>query len=373
MVKVEPINILFAGGGTGGHLFPGITVARELMRRHPHVRITFVGSGRTLETRVLSREGFNLEKIRTISLVGQSVFGFFRGLVTLPISFLDTMKLLRRLSPNLVIGLGGYSSGPVVLLAALGGLPTLLLEQNAVPGMTNRILAKVVNAIAVAYRATLPYFGTKGVVSGNPVRASFFNAPILRESPSILHVLVIGGSQGAHTLNMCMIEAIQILLTSKRPIRITHQAGESDLEFIRESYRQGGVTAHVESFLDDIDLVMAEADLVVCRAGAMTLAELAASGRPAILVPFPHAAHDHQRRNALVLVEAGAAELVDPEDLNGATLGKRIISLGMDDERRKLLASACRKFAIPEATSVIVNRVELLIGLNDKRGIAFVG
>jgi len=373
MVKVEPISIVFAGGGTGGHLFPGIAVARELMRRHPHVKITFVGSGRTLETRVLSREGFGLEKIRTIGLVGQSLFGFFWGLAILPISFLDAVQLLRRLSPNLVIGLGGYSSGPIVLLAALSGLPTLLLEQNAVPGMTNRILARVVNAVAVSYRATLPYFGTKGFISGNPVRASFFDAPILRGSPSTLHVLVIGGSQGAHTLNVCMVEAIPILLASKRPIRITHQAGESDLEFIRESYRRGGIAARVESFLDDIDREMAEADLVVCRAGAMTLAELAASGRPAILVPFPHAAHDHQRRNASVLVEAGAAELIDPGDLNGTTLGRRVVSLGADDEHRKLLAAACRKFAMPKAASVIVNRVEQLAGLNDKKGIAFVG
>ena len=331
------------------------------MRRHSHVHVVFVGAGRALEARVLAHEGFGSERVRTAGLVGQSWGGLVRGLALFPVGFFDAATLLRRHSPGLVVGLGGYSSGPVVLLAAWCNLPTLLLEQNVVPGVTNRLLARVIRAAAVSYEATLPYFGTKGFVSGNPVRAAFFDARPPRRSPPTLRVLVIGGSQGAHAINVSMVSAVPTIVASERLIHVTHQAGERDLEFVRTGYQRGGLPARVEPFFDDMDQEMAAADLVVCRAGATTLAELAAAGRPAILVPFPHATHDHQRRNAAVLAEAGAAEVIDERDMTGTTLGTRVVALTLDDTRRASLAAASQRFARPEAVGVIVDRIERLL------------
>ena len=367
MSTAGPSCVLFAGGGTGGHLFPGIAVAREIVRRHPRTTVVFAGTGRVLEASILAREGFALESIRTGSLVGQSLGGLIRGLALIPISLVDATRLLRRHALSLVVGLGGYSSGPVVLAAARRGLPTLLLEQNVVPGMTNRLLARVVRAAAVSYEATLPYFGTKGFVSGNPVRQGFFEAPPPRRSPPDVHLLVVGGSQGAHAINVAMVEASAALLASPRPIRLTHQSGQHDLDFVRKGYRAAGLLARVEPFLDGMDREMAMADLIVCRAGATTLAEVAAAGRPAILVPFAHATHDHQRRNAAVLGEAGAADVIDPQALSGAVLGARVVSLVSDDARRVAVAEGSRRFARPEAAGAIVDRMERLLD-SDRSG-----
>ena len=356
-----PSCVLFAGGGTGGHLFPGIAVAREFVRRHPSTTVAFAGAGRALEAHVLAGEGFALESIRTGGLVGQSVGGFVRGLMLIPVSLLDAARLLRRRAPSLVVGLGGYSSGPVVLAAWQRGLPTLLLEQNATPGMTNRLLARVVQAAALSYDVTVPFFGTKGFVSGNPVRQGFFNAPSPRRSPSTIQLLVVGGSQGAHAINVAMVEGAATMLASSRPLRVTHQSGERDLDMVRAGYRAAGLSARVEPFLDQMDREMATADLIVCRAGATTLAEVAAAARAAIVVPFPYAAHDHQRRNAAVLAEAGAAKVIDPPALSGQGLGSAIVSLAEDDARRVAMAEASRRFARPTAAGTIVDRMEGLL------------
>ena len=361
MSMERPSFVLFAGGGTGGHLFPGIAVARELIRRRPSTTVMFAGAGRSLEVHVLEHEGFTLESIRTGGLVGQSIGGFLRGLMLIPASLTDAARLLRRQAPNLVVGLGGYSSGPVVLAAWQLGLPTLLLEQNAVPGMTNRLLARVVHAAALSYDVTLPYFGTRGFVSGNPVRRGFFEAPPSRSLLTDLRLLVIGGSQGAHAINVAMVEAASTILASGRSIQLTHQSGESDLDLVREGYRVVGLSARVEPFLDHMESEMANADLIVCRAGATTLAEVAAAGRAAIVVPLPHAAHDHQRRNAAVLGEVGAVEVIDPLVLSGASLGAAIVSLAKDDARRVAVAEASQRFSRPAAAGAIVDRMEQLL------------
>ena len=363
-----PVRVLFAGGGTGGHLFPGIAVASELRRRHPQAHVVFAGSGKALEARVVERAGFALDHIRTRGLVGQSAGSFLRGLALLPVSMIDAAALIRRHAPRLVIGLGGYSSGPIVLSAALHGLPTMLLEQNAVPGVTNRILARVVRAAAVTSEATLPYFAGRGFVSGNPVRAGFFAADRPGGEPETdeVHVLVIGGSQGAHAINVAMVEAARAIAKSPRPIRLTHQSGERDLELVREGYREAGQTARVAPFLEAMDREMAAAQMVVCRAGATTLAELAASGRPAVLVPFARAANDHQRRNAAVVEAAGAAEVIDERELSGAALGARIVALAADDGRRAALAAASRELARPDAAAAVVDGMERLLAAGDE-------
>ena len=347
--------VLFAGGGTGGHLFPGLAVAQELLRRHPETKIVFAGSGRTLERRMLSREGYALEVVRAVGLVGRSATGVVKGLVALALGFVDAWRVLREHRPWLVVGLGGYSSGPVVALAALQNVPTVLLEQNAVPGVTNRLLARLVRGAAVSYDTALPYFGSVGFLSGNPVRPGFFDVSPSSPTPVAPHVLVLGGSQGAQAINLAMIEAAPVVASASKTVRFTHQTGEADLDLVREGYRSAGVTARVEPFLDGMDKEMAGADIVVCRAGATTLAELAAAGRAAILVPYPHATHDHQRRNAVVLEQTGAAEVIDPTDLTGAALSARLLAVITDDARRMSLAESIRRFGKPAAARVIVD------------------
>ena len=363
------VRVLFAGGGTGGHLFPGIAVASELRRRHPAAHVVFAGSGNALEARVVKGAGFALDRIRTRGLVGQSGGSLARGLALLPVSMFDSAALIRRHAPRLVVGLGGYSSGPMVLCAALRGLPTMLLEQNAVPGVTNRILARVVRAAAVTSEATLPYFAGRGFVSGNPVRAGFFavDRPNGESETDEVHVLVIGGSQGAHAINAAMVEAAPAIVRSPRPIRLTHQSGERDLELVRDGYRAAGLAARVAPFLEEMDREMAASQLIVCRAGATTLAELAAAGRPAVLVPFARAANDHQRRNAAAIEAAGAAEVIDERELSGVTLGARIVALASDDARRAALADASRSLARPDAAGAVVDRIESLLAAGNER------
>jgi UDP-N-acetylglucosamine--N-acetylmuramyl-(pentapeptide) pyrophosphoryl-undecaprenol N-acetylglucosamine transferase len=358
------LSVVIAGGGTGGHLYPGIAVAREMQRQRPDTVVTFAGTARGIELRVVPREGFELDLIRSAGLKGKSIGARLRGLALLPVSALDAWRLLSRRRPRLVVGVGGYSSGPVVALAALRGIPTLLLEQNAVPGLTNRMLARVVRAAAVTYEQTLPYFRGKGFVAGNPVRAGFLSQPA--SSPSAprpaLGVLIFGGSQGAHAINVACVEAAPKLAAAHTPLDVTHQTGESDLAMVREGYGRAGLAARVEPFLYEMHREMSAADLVVCRAGASTLAEVTAAGKPAILVPLPTATDDHQRQNARVLAEAGAAELIDQRELTGDRLAKAMLALAGDADRRTRMANAARGLAKPEAATVIAGRALALAG-----------
>jgi len=358
--------VLIAGGGTGGHLYPGIAVAREIVRRDPRGAVVFVGTKGGVESRVVPREGFELDLIRSGGLKGKSLPSLGRGLLLLPASALDAWRVVTRRAPDLVVGLGGYSSGPVVLVAAARGIPTLLLEQNAVPGLTNRLLARVVRAAAVTYQSTLGFFGSKGFVSGNPVRPEFFEVGAAAAGPGgaperAPSVLVFGGSQGAHAINMAMVEAAPALAASPIGLRVTHQTGERDLESVRGAYRAAALDARVEPFLYRMAQEMAESDVIVCRAGATTLAEIAAAGRPAILVPLPSATDDHQRKNAEVLEREGAAEVIAQRVLTGALLARRILGLVADPERRARMAQAVRRLARPDAASLIVDRALRLV------------
>ncbi len=355
-------------------MFPGIAVARELMSRVPDAQVTFVGTAAGLEARVVPREGFTLDVIRSAGLKGKSLQSLARGVALLPLSALDAAQVISRRRPSVVIGVGGYSSGPVVLLAALRGIPTLLMEQNAMPGMTNRLLAPVVNAAAVTYQEAVRFFGGKSFVSGNPVRPEFFQNegahghdigtpsrrrdgdPALRP-PGAARVLVFGGSQGAHAINLAMVEAASRLAAAAPRMAITHQTGERDLEMVRDGYRRAGLEARVEPFLFEMDREMKSADVVVCRAGATTLAELTASGTASILIPLPTATDDHQRKNALALVSHGAAQMIEQRELAGDRLSSEIVALVGDPERRRRLSDAARRLARPDAAKTIVDRI----------------
>lgn len=359
--RAGPLAVVIAGGGTGGHLYPGIAVAREILVREPQAVVTFAGTARGIESRVVPREGFELDVIRSGGLKGKGLGDRLRGLGLLPLGGVDAWRVLSRRRPELVIGVGGYSSGPVVLLAALRGVKTLLLEQNAVPGLTNRSLAPFVGAAAVTYDATLPFFKGRGFVSGNPVRPQFLAigaVPPDRGGPA--RVLIFGGSQGAHAINVAAVEAAPRLAAAG--LAVTHQTGERDLQMVREGYARAGLVARVEPFLFEMDREMSEADLIVSRAGATTLAELTAAGRASILVPLPTATDDHQRKNAQVLAAASAADVIDQRELTGERFAAAVIGLAGDPARRAAMAAAARGLARPDAARVIVDRALALTG-----------
>jgi UDP-N-acetylglucosamine--N-acetylmuramyl-(pentapeptide) pyrophosphoryl-undecaprenol N-acetylglucosamine transferase len=360
-------HVVIAGGGTGGHLYPGIAVARELLARRPDAVVTFAGTARGIESRVMPREGFELDLLRSAGLKGRSPIAAIRGIALLPMSALDAWGILSRRKPDLVIGVGGYSSGPVVLLAALRGIPTLLAEQNAVPGLTNRLLARVVSSAAVTFDSTVSFFGRRGFVAGNPVRAEFFEKELAPEGGSHdagirrPRILIFGGSQGAHAINMAMVEAAP-RLAADGGVDITHQTGERDVELVRGAYRDAGLAARVEPFLYAMDREMKRADVIVSRAGSTSIAELTAVGRAAILVPLPTAADDHQTKNAEVLARSGAAEMIAQKDLTGALLAERLLALARDGPRRQSIAAAARTFARPNAAKAIVDKALELAG-----------
>lgn len=363
--RPRPLRVVIAGGGTGGHVFPGIAIARELMDRLPDTIVSFAGTARGIEARIVPREGFELDAIRSAGLKGKSVIALVRGLSLLPASALDAWRLLTRRAPHVVVGVGGYSSGPVLLMAAVRRIPTLVLEQNAVPGLTNRLLASFVSAAAVTYDSTLRFFRGKGFVSGNPVRPSFLTvgAADERTSESAARILIFGGSQGAHGINVAMVEAAPELARKSGQLAITHQTGERDLAMVREAYVAAGLPARVEPFIDAMDAEMKAADVVICRAGATTLAEITASGRPAILIPLPTATDDHQRRNAEAMAEAGAAEVIEQDGLSGPELATRILALAADRDRRESMGRQARRLARPDAAARIVDRLlELATG-----------
>jgi UDP-N-acetylglucosamine--N-acetylmuramyl-(pentapeptide) pyrophosphoryl-undecaprenol N-acetylglucosamine transferase len=358
------IRVVIAGGGTGGHLYPGIAVARELLSRRPDAQISFAGTARGIEARVVPREGFQLDLIRSGGLKGKSLADRARGAWLLPLGMIDAWRILSARRPDLVMGVGGYSSGPVVLLAAWRGVPTMVLEQNAVPGLTNRMLARFVKAAAVTFESARAFFGSKGFVSGNPVRPEFLGQPetSVAGPDAGSRVLIFGGSQGAHAINMAMVEAARELADRGQGLRITHQTGERDVELVRAGYREAGLTAEVEPFLYDMGRRLGDADVIVCRAGATTLAEITAAGRASILIPLPTATDDHQRKNAEALASAGAAELLLQRDATGQVLADRILALVADPARRTRMAQAARKLARPDAAKVIVDRALELMG-----------
>jgi UDP-N-acetylglucosamine--N-acetylmuramyl-(pentapeptide) pyrophosphoryl-undecaprenol N-acetylglucosamine transferase len=362
-----PLRVVIAGGGTGGHLYPGIAVAKELLLRQPSATITFAGTAHGIESRVLPREGFALDLLRSGGLKGKSVLQRARGAALVPLSLTDAMRIVSSRRPDLVIGVGGYSSGPVVLAAALRGIPTMVLEQNAVPGLTNRLLAPIVRVAAVTFDSTLAYFGSKAFVSGNPVRPEFLD-PVeptggsgANEETTGVGVLVFGGSQGAHAINLAMVEAAPQLAAGGVRLRLAHQTGERDVEMVRAAYQRAGLQADVQPFFFDMGRRLRQADLIVCRAGATTLAEVTAAGRPAILIPLPTATDDHQRRNAEALEAAGAARLLAQAAATGIVLAREILTLAQDEATRTRMGRAARALARPDAAKAIVDRALELI------------
>lgn len=352
---------MFAGGGTGGHLFPALAVADELRRRRPGLPISFIGGQRGIETRLVPKRGYPLRTMPLSGIKGASMTGKLRAAFAAAAGAGRAAAWFLRDRPALVIGVGGYASGPSVLAARALGIPTMILEQNHFPGATNRWLARWVDAICVPSEAARTRFGGRGTVTGNPVSAEF---AAIGDAPGgePLRLLVFGGSRGARSINRAMAAALPALSRAARPPRIVHQTGADDLEPTRSAYRSSYTGEfEVEPFIDDMPRRVAEADLVLCRAGATTLSELAVAGRAAILVPYPHAADDHQTQNALAVEAAGAAVIVRDGELTGERIAALLAELGADAPRRRRMAEAARTLARPDAAARIADVAESLL------------
>ena len=363
-VSTSTISVLIAAGGTGGHVFPGVAIAQELKRRNPETKILFVGTARGLETKIVPREGFELHLIEVSALKRVGLIQRIKSLLLLPKSFLAVRSLIQQVQPNVVIGVGGYASGPVVLIASLMGVPTLVAEPNALPGFTNRILARFVRAAAVTFEEARRFFGDKAVITGNPVRADFFD--VQPKSPAgiedVVHVFITGGSQGARAINLAMIGALPLLAEEKGKLSITHQTGESDYDKVRATYLELGWRVEVKPFVENMVQEFAKADLVISRSGATTVAELAAAGRPALMIPFPFAADDHQRKNAEAIELAGAGRMILQAELTPERLAQELLWLIRDPQQLARMAEASKKLGHPDAAAKVVDLAMKICG-----------
>jgi len=365
----RPLSLVIAGGGTGGHLFPGIAVAEQVLDSHDDSQVLFIGTGNPFETRVLNQLGFAHERIRVKPLKGKTRGYQAMALASIPAGIGASIRILRRIRPDAVLGVGGYSAGPVVVAAWLLGIPRALHEQNLIPGMTNRFLAALANRIYVSFEHTRIHVGVQKIrLTGNPVRKKIASQKqgerACRDTPrqgkEHFTVLLIGGSQGAHRMNMIMIAALAHL-KSRHNLAFIHQTGTDDESQVRQAYRDLHIKATVRSFFEDMQTCYHQADLVICRAGASTVAELALIGKRVIFIPYPFAADDHQAINAGQLVSAGAAEMILEKDLTAIGLADAIKAHADTPDKGRMLAANLKKHARPHAARDIVADIYELI------------
>jgi UDP-N-acetylglucosamine--N-acetylmuramyl-(pentapeptide) pyrophosphoryl-undecaprenol N-acetylglucosamine transferase len=351
-------TLMIAGGGTGGHIYPAIAVAQEWMARDGRRRVVFVGTERGLEKTIVPKAGFPLEMISVGGLKGKGLADTIKGLFRLPVGLAQAFAVVGRHRPNVVLGVGGYSSGPLLLAAKLRGVPTAIHEANAFPGLTNRVLARFVTAAAVAFEAAAPRMKrSDAVVTGNPIRKEFFQA---RPTPSDRkRLLIFGGSQGSRVINDAMIGALLFMAPLKGTIEIVHQTGPNELKKMQEAYRASAFSdARVVPYLDPIVDEIAAADLVISRSGAMTVGELAAAGRAAILIPFAAATDNHQELNARAVEQAGGAMVITERELSPERLGFAITEIVREPGRTARMGTAAKSLATPDATKKIVDLLE---------------
>lgn len=362
------MRVLIAGGGTGGHVFPGIAIADALCEQGAVSEVVFVGTERGLESRVVPQAGYQLEKLHAAGFVGKSAFGKIRSLWTLLQSFREARGLLQRMRPHLVIGVGGYASFSTVLAAHFRNIPTLIHEQNAVPGLANRQLARFVDAIAVTYQESMPFFPQeKTMLTGNPVRKGMLKVDeraaraLFQLDPDRFTIFVFGGSTGARRINRAVAEALGLLADLRDRIQFIHQTGESDHEDIARVYRDLGFSGVVVPFVYTMAEAYALADVVLCRAGATTLSEITAIGKAAILVPYPHAASNHQELNARKLEDMGAARVVLDRELSGQRIAELFRTLYLDERMRSEMERQAAAFGRLDAAERIVQLAMSLI------------
>lgn len=353
------MKVMIAAGGTGGHIYPGIAVANEIVRRHAASEVLFVGTSHGLESRIVPENGFQVSLIHSGGLKNVGLVKLIKGLAILPKSFLEARQLLKEFVPDVVVGAGGYVSGPVLLTAHFIGFPTLVMDSNALPGFANRQLARFVDKAALTFAEAMPFFGTKGIVTGNPVRSEFFDVPT--QAPrSPVRILIFGGSQGARAINNAMIAALPVLKESGLVAEITHQTGEADRARVGEAYADNSIEADIRPYVSNMVEEFDRADVIICRAGATTCAEVAAAGKAAIMVPLPTAADDHQRKNAEAMQKHGAVQVILQSELTGESLAAKISDLISDPAKIAEMGVAARALSRPDAATATVDLIESL-------------
>ena len=361
------MRCVIAGGGTGGHLFPGIAIAEAFVEREKGNEVLFIGTEKGIEAKVLPGGKFPLRTIQAKPIQGRSLTEKMKAIWGLPMAIAEACTILKEFQPQLVLGVGGYASGPTLLAASLLGMKRAIQEQNVMPGMTNRILKWFSQRIFVSFEEAKQYFPEKkAILTGNPIRKEFFAT--LREDKGErknrdrFTLLIFGGSAGAHRINRAMIEALGTLQGMRSSLKIIHQTGKEDLDFVSEEYRKKGFEALVKPFFEDLAVYYQISDLVICRSGASTVAELAVCGKAALLIPYPYAAHQHQLMNARKLVNLGAARMILDQELNGKIIAQTILSLHDHPEERARMEEAIRRLARPRAAEEIVDHCYALVG-----------
>jgi UDP-N-acetylglucosamine--N-acetylmuramyl-(pentapeptide) pyrophosphoryl-undecaprenol N-acetylglucosamine transferase len=350
---------LIAGGGTGGHVFPALAVAREWLRRGER-SVVIVGTDRGMEARLVPQAGIPLETIRVAGLKGIGGAKFLRNAAMLPAGLLDSEKIFRRHNFGAALGVGGYASGPMMLLAAMHRIPSVIFEPNVEPGFTNRVLARLATRIAVASQETAARFGSRATVTGCPVRQEFFAVPP-KDHRAPFNLLITGGSRGALPINRTVVDSLDRLLPRKNELFIVHQTGERDYNAVRVAYARRQFQAEVVPFIENMAERFAQADLIVCRSGAITVAEVSASGRAAIFIPFGASTDAHQTRNAQVMQNAGAARLLPQDELTPERLTNEIFSLLDQPRRISEMEDRARSLARPRAVEDIVDVIEAVV------------
>jgi UDP-N-acetylglucosamine--N-acetylmuramyl-(pentapeptide) pyrophosphoryl-undecaprenol N-acetylglucosamine transferase len=356
------LRIIVAGGGTGGHLFPGIAIAQEFRHRNPATSIIFVSTGNPLERTVLAKAGFELACITAAGIKGRGIWNQIKSMVKIPIGILESRRIIKKFEPDLAIGLGSYSAGPVIIGAWLQRIPTVVHEQNILPGITNRILSRFAKRIYTSFEQSASRLNPVKVRwTGNPVRRELLADADGRRignedtaSRDLFTILIIGGSQGAHRVNMAIIEALQHLKDTKN-LYFIHQTGETDAPTVEEAYRRNEVRCMVQPFFDNMADLYRQADLLICRAGATTIAEITALGKAVIFIPFPYAADNHQVFNAGSLADEGAAEMIIEKDLDDKILSEKIAYYASHPAALGEMAAKARRFGKPDAAKLIVD------------------
>jgi len=353
------MRAILAGGGTGGHVIPAIAIAQALKEIYD-AEVLFIGTARGIENRLVPAAGFSLRLVKVGALKNVNLATRLKTSLDLPRAVWDSSRLISMFRPDVMVGVGGYASGPAMLAAALGGVPTVAFEPNFVPGFANRLVAPMVSAAAVHFQETGRYF-RKFQVTGVPVRKAFFQTSV-KKTDGRHTLLVFGGSQGAHSINQAIVEALPHLATCIADLHVIHQTGERDYNYAQSAYLAAANSAEVYPFIDDMPGVFARSDLLLCRSGASTAAEVMAAGKPAIFVPFPRAADDHQKRNAEALERAGAAVLLEESSLTPAKVADTIAGLFSNRSRLEKMSAAARAMAHPNAAAEIAAMAARLAG-----------
>jgi len=354
------MRVLIAGGGTGGHLYPGIAVAEEFLRQERDTKVLFVGTERGIEAKVLPIEGFRLETIPAGGIVNKGILRKMVSGIKMILGFVKSLSILRRFNPHVVIGVGGYASFPVLSAAVILRIPTVILEQNLIPGLANRVLSHFVSKVVVSFEGSKRFFNRDVHVFGNPVRRAIIGEG--HHPEDIFTVFIFGGSQGSHTINKAVVDSLCHLKGESGRIRFIHQTGEKDYEWVRDAYRKTGVEGDVVPYIYHMEEAYHKADLVISRAGATTISEVTACGRSALLIPYPFATHDHQRINAEYLKSMGAAEVILEQDLTGKKLAEKIIYFLYNRERLKEMSEKSAGLYRKSAAGDIVNLCKDLAG-----------